>query len=90
MTRLLLSPSPVRRSMYTSVRRLVTKRDEDGIEGRIGPVVATAVDPMSNSTDQQRLGENLEPASDTARPWVSFATGGAVTHLNVRGHTAPQ
>ena len=76
--------------MYTLVRRLVTKRDEDGIEGRIGLAVATAVDPMPYSTYQQRLGENLKPASDTAWPWVSFGTGGTVTHLYVRDPTAPQ
>ena len=32
---------------------MVTKRGEDGIEGRIGLAVATAADPMPNSTDQQ-------------------------------------
>ena len=57
MIRLLLSPSAVQRSMYASVRRLVTRRDEDGIEGRIGLAVAMAVDPMPNSTDQQRVAE---------------------------------
>ena len=61
--------------MYTLVRWNITKRIDDGIEGGIGLAVATAVDPMPNATDQQPVGENLEPASYTAWPRVRRRKG---------------
>ena len=47
------------------VPAIAAKRDKDGMERRKRLMVPSVLDPMSNSTDQQPLGENLKPAPDT-------------------------